>query len=272
MDRSEPFVHLVEPPRVDLKPLLVVPKAVHGFLQLNLRTVERVQNFTQCGVVIDQRGQFRMHCRHTRQRRGIVFRERLQRKLCSLDQTCRVRKPGLLGTDVAPFFFTKRQLLQLADLPFQLFALTRDRRHVALGRNTQPLCRLPRRPGVGHLPRQLRHPGIGIEQLTLRLRFGQGLVFMLAMNIDQQIAEFAKLLNRHRPAVDPGARSARNIDHPSQQTLTVFGQFAALQELMRRSIICQQKLGADFGLGTALPYQPGVGPLAQNHGQRVDHD
>ena len=58
--------------------------------------------------------------------------------------------------------------------------------------------------------------GIAVEQRFLVFGFGQQLVRMLAMDLDQQLAQFAQLRERDGGAVDEAARAAVGADHPAK--------------------------------------------------------
>jgi hypothetical protein len=58
--------------------------------------------------------------------------------------------------------------------------------------------------------------GIAIEQRFLVFGFGQQLVRMLAVDLDQQLAQLAKLGERDGRAVDKAARAAVAADHAAK--------------------------------------------------------
>jgi hypothetical protein len=57
---------------------------------------------------------------------------------------------------------------------------------------------------------------IGVEQLKLVRALQQRLVLVLAVDLDQQLAQLAQLRQRRRPAVDPGTRAAVGADDAPQ--------------------------------------------------------
>jgi hypothetical protein len=95
---------------------------------------------------------------------------------------------------------------------------------------------------------------------------------MLAVNVDQQIAEHAQLLDRHRPAVNPNAGPPRRVDDAAQEALLVIGKLVFFEKLLCRNTFRDHELRADFSLGATLPYQIGTGPLAENRREGIDHD
>ncbi len=94
---------------------------------------------------------------------------------------------------------------------------------------------------------------------------------VLAVNVDQHVAQLAQLRRRRRDPVDIRLRTARVIDHPAQQYPALIG----------RKLVCFQpgggllghrEIGRDVGLGRALAHHAGVAAPAQRQGQRVDQN
>ena len=75
--------------------------------------------------------------------------------------------------------------------------------------------------------RQFRHEGliagVVVQQLPLGLAPQQRLVFMLAVDVHQQLAQLPQCLGRLRHAVDVVARTAAAGDHPSQMAVALAG-------------------------------------------------
>ena len=58
--------------------------------------------------------------------------------------------------------------------------------------------------------------GIAVEQRQLVFAFQQRVMFVLAVDVDQQRAECAQRGQRRRAAVDEGLGAAIGADHPAQ--------------------------------------------------------
>ena len=69
---------------------------------------------------------------------------------------------------------------------------------------------------LGHTLSKRILTGIAVEQRFLVFGFGQQLVGMLAMDLDQQLAQLAQLRERDGGAVDEAARAAVGADHPAK--------------------------------------------------------
>jgi hypothetical protein len=69
---------------------------------------------------------------------------------------------------------------------------------------------------LGHTLSKRILTGIAIEQRFLVFGFGQQLVRMLAVDLDQQLAQLAKLGERDGGAVDKAARAAVSADHAAK--------------------------------------------------------
>ena len=57
-------------------------------------------------------------------------------------------------------------------------------------------------------------------------------MFVLAVDVNQQISECTQLLKGDRSAVDPCARPARAVDHPAQQALPFVFQLVLFQKIL----------------------------------------
>ena len=69
---------------------------------------------------------------------------------------------------------------------------------------------------LGHALSERILTGIAVEQRFLVFGFGQQLVRMLAVDLDQQLAQLAQLRERDGGAVDKAARAAVSADHPTK--------------------------------------------------------
>ena len=201
-------------------------------------------------------------------RSRIVIFQQLQAGLGRVHQGLRVRQARVLGVELIPFFGARRQLVQLGYLPLQSLSLALQ---IVLGRERllQSLMAL-----APVLPQRLELGGfntaVGIQHGACSVRAGQALPGMLAMNVDQLIAQMAQLRGRGGRAIDPGAAAAQTVYDAAQQQILLLRKPRLLQPFvqMGRAI----ELGADIGLGAAFAYHLCIGACAQHQLQGVEHD
>ena len=95
---------------------------------------------------------------------------------------------------------------------------------------------------------QRRMGGEGVQQVTLGIAFHQGLVGMLAVNINQIFPQCFQDLQRDRAAVNKGAGRAVRADHPARQDFIPFRlQGLLFQQGGDGGVITDMKYGRDLG-------------------------
>jgi hypothetical protein len=176
------------------------------------------------------------------------------------------------NANICPFARFDGQLVEFLHLPLEPLALDQHIFRIgfivfALARQSSPRfigCRDSRHVG-------LAATGLVVQQHTLRIKFQQRLMRMLAMDVDQQITQLAQLRSRRRHAVDVGLGAPGIVDHAAQQR----------PALVRHQVVLGQphggrfgngKVGRDVGAGRAFTHHAGVAAPAQRQLQRVDQD
>jgi hypothetical protein len=96
--------------------------------------------------------------------------------------------------------------------------------------------------------------GVGLEQ---------GLVFVLAVDVDQQFAQRLEVAKRAGRAIDVAAAAAFGGDHPAQDARAVVVQVALGEPGMRFGNVHQVEGGEDVGLVGAGAHHAAVGAIAQ---------
>ena len=120
------------------------------------------------------------------------------------------------------------------------------------------------------LVQQIGMDAIGIQQGELAGLVEQGLMFVLAVNFEQALAEQLQLCQRGRAAVDPGARGAFAADHPAQLAGVAVVEFLGSQPRTRRGRIRERKTGDQFRALAAVPHHAGIGAIAGEQQQGID--
>lgn len=270
VQRVEPRLDLREPVRVEVEPLRVVRQRIRSLLQLDLGRLERCERVVERGVVFGEAPQPRHDRAQLREHRVVGFGDRAERALHAVDQVRRMREPLVLGGDLVPFARLRRELVELGELPRELFAFELALALVRLRgvdrvRRVAP-CAIAARDGgrVG------REPRVRVEQLALRVRAHQQLMRVLAVDVDEHLAHFAQLRERRARAVDEGARAAVRVDDAPQHHRVV-GVERVLVEPTRDAVV-RREFGADVGPAAAGAHDARVGALAERERERIDQD
>ena len=265
-----------KPLRVEIDALRVVRERVNRLAKLDLGGLERGERVGESGVDL---GQFADLVHHVAQRRddgAVGFGQRVERALHAVDETCCVRQTPMLGAYLVPLAFLRIELVEFGRLPFEALAFELQLAVAPVGflATLDETAPLPvRGRGVGG---QRRGAGVRVEQPALGVGAKQLLVSMLAVNVDEHLAELAELRERGGRAVDEGARAAAGIEHAAQQHAAVLFQRERLRLQPGFEIGARFGVGGELrgDVGARLPgaHHAGVATLAHGQGQRVDQD
>ena len=269
-------VDLGQAVRIELDLVDVRVQRIHGFLQLDARRLHAVEHGLQVRVDTGQLRQLQVQRRQLRQDRLLRFRQRIQRFLRAFDQARGMRQAAVFIRDLGPLARLHREFIQLADLPletlaFQQHVLRVRLEFLALAR--QRLPRFIRMRDFLHLRARARiaHGNLVVEQRALGVEFQQRLVRVLAVDVDEQFAQFAQLAGRRRDAVDVGLGAAGVVDHAAQQRAAFVGLELVLFQPDARGL-GQREVGADVGLGRAFAHHACLTAAAKRELERVDQD
>ncbi len=131
----------------------------------------------------------------------------------------------------------------------------------------------PRAPLRGNFPRERDEAAERVEQRALFLGVLERLVRVLAVQVDQLLAQRAELRQRHRVAVDEGPRAALRIEHATHQHLAVLVGKRVLGEpgtrVRRVGDVERGRELRPFGAGPDLPHFEAV---AEQEPERVEED
>ncbi|MNM66583.1 hypothetical protein D3C81_780760 [compost metagenome] len=97
-------------------------------------------------------------------------------------------------------------------------------------------------------------------------------MLVLAVDIDQQLAQRLEVAERAGRAIDVAAAAAFGGDHPAQDAQAVVVQVALGQPGMRLGDVHQIEGGEDVCLVRAGAHHAAVGPVAQCQAEGVEHD
>ena len=177
------------------------------------------------------------------------------------------------------FFFQLLQFLLAQRQRFQLLELVAEQLVAgalfvaAAGHPFQLLAGLPPAlRGEQYLTGQLAGAGIGIQQAAVGIGLEQRLVFVLAVDVDQQFAERLEVALRTRRAIDVGARATFSGDDPAQDARAVLLQVALAQPGLGFGNLRDVEAGENVRLVGTGAYHAAVGAIAQRQAERVEHD
>jgi hypothetical protein len=203
-------------------------------------------------------------------RRLALFQHR-KRRAGSLQQSIGIAQPALFLFGFLPFGAVEGKCDKLPHLPFQQFAFANRCLDILLGRRARLACGTPCTVCNGDIGCQRLRPGVSIEQVALGIATQQRMMGVLAMDVGEQIGDFAQLSQRRRGTVDIAPGTAGTVDHSAQQArlrVEVVRPQPGFQRPIRRNV----ELGGNLGTLGSGAYHRGIGTLAQRQRQRVDKD
>jgi hypothetical protein len=153
------------------------------------------------------------------------------------DQLLRVREAPVLALVVLPLLRLEAEGLEVANLVREEVALARGSLLRALARGALLGDAAPGGELRGDLGRQLPGPRERVQERALALALHQQLVVMLAVDVDQELAQFLQLRDRGRPAVHERARSPARVDRAPHEA----GAITLLQLLGRRARLARRE-------------------------------
>ena len=123
-----------------------------------------------------------------------------------------------------------------------------------------------------HLAGQVGGTGELVEQATMGIGLEQRLVFVLAVDIDQQLAQDLEVALGAGRAVDIAARAAFGGDDPAQDARAVAFKVALGQPGTGFGDILQVERGQYIGLVGPGAHDAAVGAVAKGEAQCIEHD
>ena len=198
--------------------LRVVQSAVEAacrILQLGLGLAQHFQGVAQV----------RLHRGHVFQRVNgaggqavgtvIGFRHGIQSQTGRVQNGLAVAQTAVFGVQRVPLVGLRVELVQLTDLPLQALAFTLQIGLLA-ARFVQAAGGLAA-CHPGSLQRLAVHTRLRIDQGTHGVGAGQALPGVLAVDVDQVLAQLAQLRGRGGGAIDPRTALALSVHHTAQQ-------------------------------------------------------
>ncbi len=97
-------------------------------------------------------------------------------------------------------------------------------------------------------------------------------MFVLAVDIDEILSQFAQHLNRHRAAVDEAARRFVGFDHAPQHAFLIVEELMLLEPFGGGVCWFEREVRGHFGARAAVANDIAVGAVAQHQRQGIDED
>ena len=256
--------------RVEVDILRIARQAVSGFAEFDAGVVQQFQQRGQLVVERRQLAKFGVcpaEC--TAQREFAVAIEQFDHAGGAFGQTAGVGEALVVRLEFVQFGGRQRPFFQFADfVPQQFDALVTV---VATAEFAHARAQFaPLHGTVAYLRQQLVVTGVGIQQGQLVRPRQQRLMLVLAVDLDQQRGQFAKLAGVRGAAIDPCLGAALGTNHPAQLTAAVLVQFLALQPVAGLGQVGQIELGSQFRAIAAGTHHATVGAGAGQQHQRID--
>src|SRR5690606_24867601 len=170
-----------------------------------------------------------------------------------------------------PLAFARGETPQALHLVLQLGALGFARGVLLLGFGDQLLEALPFAVGGGCFRCEGFAFSVRVEKRALCRRAHQGLVRMLAVNVDGELARLAQLRKRGCVAIDEAARAAAAIEGAAkEQTAGIALELAGLEPGRQLAFGKDVELRGELGTLAAFAHHAGLGPAADEKLDRVD--
>ncbi|MNH02020.1 hypothetical protein D3C79_612480 [compost metagenome] len=254
----------------------VVEEAVelaHGFLDLDLRAGDQVGRFAQClwrvgggTQAVEAGGEGAEHIAR------IALAALVDDLAADAEQGFGAGQVLVFLLQLLQFVLAQAEVVQF----FQLVAEQLVAGALLVARVGQALqLQAGLVPALGcklYLAGQVDGTGILVKQAAVGVGLEQRLVLMLAVNVNQQLAERLEVAKRAGRAIDVAAAAAFGGDHPAQDARAVVVQVAFGQPGMRLGDVHQVEGGEDVCLVGAGAHHAAVGPVAQGQAEGVEHD
>ncbi len=215
----------------------------------------------ECAKAVEAGGECRQYVA------GVALTAQIQDLAAGAEQGFGIAQRLVLLFQLLQFMLAQRQIFQL----FQLIAeqLMASALLVALAGDTLKFIArlLPALRGELHLARQLLAAGVLVEQAAVGVGLEQRLVFVLAVDIDDQLAQCLEVGLRAGAAVDVAARAAFGGDHSAQDARAVVVQVALGEPGAGFGNVRQVEAGEDVRLVGAGAHHAAVGTITQGTGQ-----
>ncbi len=207
--------------------------------------------------------------------RGTIRRgERGQRIVERLAQLLAAHQPRARGGERLLLAGLRRQRRELVPDVAPIGFLGRGTLEVGRERAARLLGRAPYLPGGAHRgdQRREREAAMMVKQRALQRRLEQRLLLVLAVDLDQQLAEPAQQAAADRLVVDEGARAAVGRDQAAQHQLVLGGDAVLGEQALHAAVAEVGERRGDRALRRTLAHQRAVGAPAEREPHGIEQD
>ncbi len=249
---------------------LVASERIAGLGELDLRRVDEFADRREPRVERDEACDLRLRASEPAQQRELVVAiEPLGQRGATLQQLPGVGEAAVAFLERLEVLGRERmrvQFLELVREPFDALGMVRAAAELGDARGRVAPCACAARD-----IRELVAVGAEcIEQGQLLAAVEQGLVLVLAVDLEQPGSQGAQLADRDRTAVNPCARAALAADHPAQLAGAVFVEVLGGQPFAQVGARREVERRREFGAFAAVAHHRRVGAPAREQHQRVD--
>jgi heat-inducible transcriptional repressor len=270
MQAGKAALELGEPLRIEIELVAQALEPGNRLIELDLDRIEQLVDRPEPRLVLLQAGQLAAYLAQAlRQRKRLVAGQAGQGEVAALDQRGGIRLPAVRAEQLFDVVDRQRFRLEFRQLVFEPDEPFADIAGAVEFAETAP-HRGPFAGQTAHLGQRSGMVAEGIEQVELVAPRQQRLVFVLAVDFDQQLAERGELAEGRRAAVDPGPRAAIGAHHPAQLALAVLVEFLFGQPGRRRTAGFQREVSGQLGALGAVAHRGCVGAGAGQQQQGID--
>ena len=195
-----------------------------------------------------------------------------ERRADALGQSAAVLQPGSFAREFLDLAILQRKRVEFIELKSQQV----EARSAIRLSGQQRLDALCQRPPLDVVRRHdgavVQQSAEMIEQIALHVPAAQRLVEVLAMNVEQQLAERLELGHGHRVAVDEGPRPAIGINNAPEQAVAFEIEGLFLQPTADGGQGRDVELRCELGTHGAIADELGAAALAKHESKGVDEN
>jgi len=214
---GNPLLKFEQTVRIEIQTVVIVAQLVAGLAELNGRLFQHIQHAGKLAVHTHQLAdQLLRGIKQALQIGLFTVRQYRQGVLAGAEQLAAVGQALVLFVNLLEFSRQRVKFVQLFKLVLQQIGAGGALLALLLVQGQLAATLVPLAVMLGHALSERILTGIAVEQRFLVFGFGQQLVRMLAVDLDQQLAQFAQLRERDGGTVDKAARAAVSADHPTK--------------------------------------------------------
>ena len=214
---GNPLLKFEQTVRIEVQTVVIVAQLVAGLAELYGRFFQHIQNAGKLAVHTHQLADQLLRGIKLALQIGLfAVGEQCQGVLAGAEQLPAVGQALVLFVNLLELSWQRVKFVQLFKLILQQIGTGSALLALLLMLGQLAAALVPLAIVLGHALSEHILTGIAVEQGFLVFGFGQQLVGMLAMDLDQQLAQLAQLRERDGGAVDKAARAAVGADHATK--------------------------------------------------------